>query len=175
MTRHSHVSTLKLNPSDDGHSHQQPAVQKVKSEPPASQPTSDTHISKQQPPMYYIYIDSKFIDSKTVKPHWFKDDEWKDGWKNQILPTLCLWASTQINIWSTPKDRVVSGLLLIIPVVFPQLTLYALQLTSAEACVGVVCVLFMLISLLIVCHWHRATNTFVICAMVWALQGLHCI
>ncbi|KAN0091531.1 hypothetical protein V8E55_005097 [Tylopilus felleus] len=125
-----HFESLKRN-------HQQPAVQKVKSEPPASQPTSDTHISKQQPPMYYIYIDSKFIDSKTVKPHWFKDDEWKDGWKNQILPTLCLWASTQINIWSTPKDRVVSGLLLIIPVVFPQLTLYALQLTSAEACVGV--------------------------------------
>ncbi|KAG6370244.1 hypothetical protein JVT61DRAFT_12403 [Boletus reticuloceps] len=36
-----------------------------------------------------------------VEPDWFKKDPWQDGWKSKILPTLCLWARAQSNVWST--------------------------------------------------------------------------
>ncbi|KAF8546436.1 hypothetical protein OG21DRAFT_1491207 [Imleria badia] len=50
-----------------------------------------------------------------VEPDWFKKDPWQDGWKSKILPTLCLWAGAQSNMWSTPKDRVANILRIVVP------------------------------------------------------------
>ncbi|KAN0077963.1 hypothetical protein V8E55_010020, partial [Tylopilus felleus] len=38
-------------------------------------------------------------------------------WKSRILSTLSLWAGAQSNIWTTPKESVVSTLIIVIPMV----------------------------------------------------------
>ncbi|KAF8553042.1 hypothetical protein OG21DRAFT_1510681 [Imleria badia] len=71
-----------------------------------------------------------------VKPDWFKKDPWQDGWKFKILPTLCLWAGAQSNVWSTPKERVASILRIVLPTVFPPLSVFACKFMSTHKCVG---------------------------------------
>ncbi|KAG6371364.1 hypothetical protein JVT61DRAFT_9572 [Boletus reticuloceps] len=98
-------------------------IKKVKSEP------TSVDASEQ---MKNVLVTPHLNYSIIVEPDWFKKDQWQDGWKNKILPTLCLWAGAQTNIWSSPKARVASVLLHIIPVVFPDLGLFAIKLTPAD-------------------------------------------
>ncbi|KAN0085855.1 hypothetical protein V8E55_006989 [Tylopilus felleus] len=108
---------------------------KVKSEP------TSIHSSEQSTNVLIVPNDSGTVSSLThtvtVESDWYRKDPYQDGWKNKILPTICLWAGTQTNIWSTPKDMVAGLLRLIIPEVFPTLQFFALMLSSAEKCVGV--------------------------------------
>lgn len=96
-------------------------------------------------------------DSTQIEPDWFRKDPWQDGWKTRVLPTLCLWAGAQSNVWSTPKDRIVRILTLVIPVVFPALDLFSCGLMATHKCVGAVCALFTLVSRLIL--FDRLTST----------------
>ncbi|KAG6373295.1 hypothetical protein JVT61DRAFT_6433 [Boletus reticuloceps] len=101
-------------------------IKKVKSKPTSVDASEQTKNVLITPHLNYSII---------IELDWFKKDQWQDGWKNKILPTLCLWAGTQTNIWSSPKVRVASVLLHVIPVIFPDLGLFAIKLTPADKCV----------------------------------------
>lgn len=110
-----------------------PVTKKVKSDP-------DVVYSSQEPmnPRASLHYDD------TPEPDWFKKAPWQDGWKSKILPTLCLMAGAQTNIWSSRKDWIVSLLTLIIPVVFPDLDIFTCKLTPGQKCVAAVCFLLAL-------------------------------
>lgn len=116
-----------------------PMSKKVKVEP--ANVRSSRQLTNVQPPNTAIMMDLSY--KTTTNLDWFKKDPWQDDWKSKILPTLCLWAGAQTNIWSTPKDRVASVLIIVIPVIFPDLDIFTCQLTSANKCIGVVRVLLM--------------------------------
>jgi hypothetical protein len=75
------------------------------------------------------------MDLLTTDPHaeLFKQDKWK----YKVLPTLCLRVGAQLNMWDTPKEKIVGVLSCIIPIILLELSEMARNLTAQHKMVSV--------------------------------------
>ena len=46
---------------------------------------------------------------------WFKQEQWR----RHVIPTLCLWAAAQPDVWAISKEKIIGILKLVLPVAFP--------------------------------------------------------
>jgi hypothetical protein len=65
---------------------------------------------------------------------WFKQEKWR----RNVVPTLCLWAGAQTDVWGIMKEKIACVLKLILPVAFLQLVELPNQLTPQHKIVAVV-------------------------------------
>ena len=65
---------------------------------------------------------------------WFKQEQWR----RNVIPTLCLWAAAQPDVWAISKEKIIGVLKLVLPVAFPLLVQLPGQLTAHHKVVTVV-------------------------------------
>jgi hypothetical protein len=68
---------------------------------------------------------------------WFK----QEAWRRNVIPTLCLWAAAQADVWAISKDKIVDVLKAILPVAFPQFAQLPDRLNVRHRIVAVVWIL----------------------------------
>lgn len=65
---------------------------------------------------------------------WFKQDKWR----RNVVPTLCLWAGAQPDVWGISKEKIICMLKIILPIAFLQLVKLPDQLTPQHKIIAVV-------------------------------------